>query len=53
MLCHGVLNMHEIKYGMLPIEDNLRECMKHGFKRIRIVYEKLGANICFFIYAIM
>jgi hypothetical protein len=27
--------------------------MKHGFKRMCIVYERLGAKVCFFIYAIM
>jgi hypothetical protein len=31
----------------------LRECMKHGFKIMCIVYERVGGKVCFFIYAIM
>jgi hypothetical protein len=53
MLCHVVLNMQETKYGMQTSEEILREFMKHGFERMCIVYERLGAKVCFFIYAIM
>jgi hypothetical protein len=53
VLCHVVLNMQETKYGMQPTEEILREFMKHGFERMCIVYERLGAKVCFFIYAIM
>jgi hypothetical protein len=53
VLCHVVLNMQETKYGMQPTKEILREFMKHGFERMCIVYERLGAKVCFFIYAIM
>jgi hypothetical protein len=54
VLCHVVLNLHETKYGMQPIEEILRELMKHGFERMCIAYERLGAKVCFlFIYGIM
>jgi hypothetical protein len=53
MLCHVVLNMQETKYGMQTSEEILREFMKHGFERMCIVYERLGAKVCFFIYTIM
>jgi hypothetical protein len=53
VLCHGVLNMQETKYGMQPTKEILREGMKHGFKRMCIVYERLVAKVCFFIYVIM
>ena len=53
MLCHVVLNMQETKYGMQTLEDIFREFMKHGFERMCIVYEILGAKVCYFIYAIM
>ena len=43
-----VLNMQGTKYGMQTSERILREFMKHGFKRMCIVYERLGANVCFF-----
>ena len=33
---------------MQTTEDILRELMKHGFERMCIVYERLGAKVCFF-----
>jgi hypothetical protein len=53
MLCHVVLNMQETKHGMQTSEEILREITKHGFERMCIVYERLGANVFFYIYAIM
>jgi hypothetical protein len=53
VLCHVVLNMYETKYGMQTIEHILREFMKHGFERMCIVYEILGAKVCIFIYTII
>jgi hypothetical protein len=53
VLCHDILNMQETKYEMQPIEEILRECMKHDFERMCIVYERLGAKVCFLIYTIM
>ena len=53
MRCHVILNMQETNYGMQTSEEILREFMKHGFERMCIVYERLGAKVCFFIYAIM
>jgi len=38
---------------MQTIEEILIEFMKHGFERTRIVYKRIGAKVCFFIYAIM
>jgi hypothetical protein len=52
-LCHDILNMQETKYGMKPTKKILREFMKHGFKIMCIIYERLGAKACFFIYAII
>ena len=48
MLCRGILNMQETKYGMQTLEEILREFMKHGFERMCVVYERLGAKVCFF-----
>jgi hypothetical protein len=31
-------------------KEILREGMKHGFERMCIVYERLVAKVCFFIY---
>jgi hypothetical protein len=45
--------MQEAKYGMQASKEILREFKKHGFERMCIVYERLGAKVCFFIYAIM
>jgi hypothetical protein len=45
MLCHVILNMQETKYGMHTSEEILREFMKHGFERMCIVYERLGAKV--------
>jgi hypothetical protein len=53
MRCHVILNMQEAKYGMQASKEILREFKKHGFERMCIVYERLGAKVCFFIYAIM
>jgi hypothetical protein len=36
--------MQETKYGMHPIKDILRECTKHGFGRMCIVYERFGVR---------
>jgi hypothetical protein len=53
MIFHVVLNMEETKYGMHTSEEILREVLKHGFERMCIFYERLGAKVCFFIYAIV
>jgi hypothetical protein len=42
VLCHGLLNMHETKYGMQSTEEILREGMKHGFERMCIFLSKTG-----------
>ena len=52
-LCRGVLNIQETKYGVHPTKEILRDDMKHGFKRMCIVYEIVDAIVHFFIYAIM
>ena len=39
MLCDGVLNMHEIKYGMETNEVILGTYMQRGFKGMFILYE--------------
>ena len=48
MLCHVVLNMQEIKYGIQTPNEILREFMKHGFERMCILYERVGAKVWFF-----
>jgi hypothetical protein len=53
MICHDILNMQETKYGMQPTKEFLREGMKHGFERMCIVYERLGAKVFFFDYSII
>jgi hypothetical protein len=53
MLCHGILNMQETKYGVHPTKEILRDDIQHGFKIMCIVYETIAAMIHFFIYAIM
>jgi len=35
---------------MQTLEDILREFMKHGFERMCIIYERLGAKVCFFFF---
>ena len=44
-----LLNMQEIKYGVDPIEELLRDGMKYGFERICITHEAMDAMVCFFL----
>jgi hypothetical protein len=53
VLCHGLLNTQEKKYGVHPTYDISRDDMQHGFKRMCIVSETLVVMVHFFIYAIM
>jgi hypothetical protein len=53
VIFHVVLNMQETKYGMQTLEDILREFTTQGFERMCLVYEILGAKVCFLIYTIM
>ena len=50
MLCHVVLNIQETKYGTQTSANILREFMKHGFERMCIFYERLGAKVCFYLH---
>lgn len=47
MLCHGVLNMHKIKYGVDPTEEILRDDIQHSFERMCIVHEAMDAIVHF------
>ena len=53
MLCHGILNLQETKYGVEPTKLILREGMQHGFGRMCIVHEAFIAMVCFFVYTII
>jgi hypothetical protein len=53
VLCHVILNMQEINYGMQPTKEILREFIKLGFEKMCIVCEILGAKVIFFIYVII
>ena len=39
MLCHGILNIQEINYGVEPNEIILKTSMIHGFEAMRDVQE--------------
>ena len=43
MICHGVLNMQETKYGVEPNEIILKTDMIHGFEAMCDVHETIKA----------
>jgi hypothetical protein len=53
MICHGVLNMQETKYGEEPMENLVITDMRQGFKMRCMVYESITDLVRFFIYNIM
>ena len=53
MLCYGILNLQETKYGVHLNEMILSTNMKHGFKVMCDVHEATKVLLCFLIHAIM
>ena len=53
MLCHGVLNMQETKYGVEPNEIILKTNMIHGFETMCDVHEATKALVYFFIHVVV
>ena len=47
MFCHGILNIHETKYGVEPNEIILSTGMRCGFEAIYDAHETTKALICF------
>jgi hypothetical protein len=47
MLCHGILNMHETKYGVDPNETILKTGMIHGFESVCDIHKVTGALVHF------
>ena len=52
MFCHGILNMHETKYGVNPNETILKTGMIHDFERMCDVHEATEALVRFCIHAV-
>jgi hypothetical protein len=48
MICHGILNMYETKYGVDPNENILEIGMIHGFQQVYDVHETTIDLVCFF-----
>ena len=53
ILCHGILNMQEINYGVEPNEIILITDMIHGFQKMCDVHEAIVALVRFFIHAVV
>ena len=47
MLCQGVLNMYETKYGVEPIEVILGTDMQCGFEGMFVLHESTQALVHF------
>ena len=45
MICYGVQNLQETKYGTAPTDEILKDGMIHGFERMYIVYESIVAMV--------
>ena len=45
MICYGVYNLQETKYGTVPTDQILKDGMLHGFERMCIVYESIVALV--------
>ena len=41
MICYGVYNLQETKYGTAPTDQIFKYGMLHGFKRMCIAYESI------------
>ena len=50
MICYGVSNLQETKYGIAPTDEILKDGMVHGFERMCIVYESIVAMVCHFYF---
>ena len=48
MICYGVQNLQETKYGTVPIDEILKDGVVHGFERMCIFYESIVAMTSFF-----
>ena len=48
MICYGVENLQETKYGTAPTDEILKDGMVHGFERMCIVYESIVAMVRYF-----
>ena len=48
MLCHGISNMQETKYGVDPDESILKTRMIHGFEEMCHVHEVIISLVHFF-----
>ena len=48
MLCHGILNMQETKYGVEPNEIILKTCMIREFEEMCGIHEPTVALVHFF-----
>ena len=48
MLCHGILNMFQTKYGVERNEFILKTCMIHGFEEMCDVHEATIDLVHFF-----
>ena len=45
MICYGVYNLQETKYGAAPTDQILKDGMLHGFERMCIVHESIVALV--------
>ena len=45
MICYGVYNLQETKYGTALKDQILKDGMLHGFERMCIVYESIVALV--------